>query len=205
MAALSKDRIVETALGMADRDGLDAVTLRRLAAELGVHVTSLYNHVPNLEAITDGIVEELVTRAALPSDPLPWEEWVRTFVDAIGDVAVAHPGAFLALQRRPVQGARAAASFELALAAFADAGLGPGDAYGAVKATTYVALSIALERAVQSRGDDAETLLDLLPVESFPRFHALADHITPEAAWSFSVETLVAGLHARIRELSARS
>src|SRR5512138_3624093 len=104
---------------MADRDGLDAVTLRRLAGELGVHVTSLYNHVPTRDAIVDGIVELLIAEAHLPGNPRSWEEWVREFVAAIGEVAAAHPGAFAALERRPVQGERATASFEAALAAFA--------------------------------------------------------------------------------------
>ena len=77
MAQLSSQRIVATARDMADRDGLDAVTLRRLAKELGVHVTSLYNHVPTLDAIIDGIVELLVSEADMPSSPRNWEEWVR--------------------------------------------------------------------------------------------------------------------------------
>ena len=64
---------------MADRDGFEGVTLRRIAAELGVHVTSLYNHVPTRDAVTDGIIERLIEEAKLPTSPVPWEEWVRSF------------------------------------------------------------------------------------------------------------------------------
>jgi AcrR family transcriptional regulator len=202
MPPLSRDRIIETALQMADRDGLDAVTLRRIAAELHVHVTSLYNHVPTREAVTGGIVDVLIERADLPVDPIGWEAWVRAFVAGIGEVAVAHPGAFVALQRRPAQGPSATASFEIALAAFEQVGLGPADAYGAVKATTHVALSIAVERALWARSEGAETSLDQLPAESFPHVHALGAQVDPETAWSFSVETLVAGLQARIRRVN---
>ena len=116
MAPLSRDRIVETARDLADREGLDAVTLRRLATELDVHVTSLYNHVATRDAIVDGIVELLISEANLPGRPRNWEEWVRGFVSAVGALAVAHPGAFTALERRPVQGERALSSFEVALA-----------------------------------------------------------------------------------------
>jgi len=122
---LSRDRIVTTARDLADRDGLDSVTLRRLATELGVHVTSLYNHVATLDDIVDGIVELLFSEADIPESPRNWEEWVRGFVAAVGAVAVAHPGAFAALERRPVQGERALLSAEVALAAFARAGLSP--------------------------------------------------------------------------------
>jgi AcrR family transcriptional regulator len=201
---LSRDRIVDRAIEMADRDGLDAVTLRRLAKELGVHVTSLYNHVADRDAVTTGIVDELITRAALPTGEVEWEPWVRAFVAAIGQIAEEHPGAFAALQRRPVESPTASASFEAALEAFQRAGLEPADAYGAVKATTYVALSIGVERALSRRGEQVETSLEQLPAEAFPHIHALSDDLDPEVTWAFGVETLIAGLRAQIRGTRTR-
>src|SRR5438270_13508240 len=103
MPPLTRERILRTAVAIADREGPDAVTLRRIAVKLDVHVTSLYNHVPTREAVTTGIVDALVTSADLPLDPIGWEAGVRAFVGGIGDVAVAHPGACAALQRRPVE------------------------------------------------------------------------------------------------------
>ncbi len=199
MPPLSSDRIVATARDLADREGLDAVTLRRLATELGVHVTSLYNHVPTLDAIIDGIIELLISEADLPGSPRNWEEWVRQFVAAIGAIAEAHPGAFAALERRPVQGERALSSFEIALGAFARAGLSPADSYGAIKVTTYVAFTIGLERALATSGETVMTETELLPPERFPHLLALQNADDPEGIWAFSVETLVAGLHTQIR------
>src|SRR3954447_7148326 len=117
MPALTRERILQAAVRLADRDGPEAVTLRRIATDLGVHVTSLYNHVPTRDAVTDGIVELLLDEAKLPTGPVEWDVWVREFIDAVVGVAATHPGAFHALQQRPVQGARATASFEVALAA----------------------------------------------------------------------------------------
>ena len=204
MPPLSRDRIVAAALDLADREGLDAVTLRRLAAKLDVHVTSLYNHVATRDAIVDGIVELLISEANLPGRPRNWEEWVRGFVSAVGALAVAHPGAFTALERRPVQGERALSSFEVALATFARAGLSTVDAYSAIKATTHVALAIGVERALAARGDTSETAVDTLPADRFPYIRALADVDDPEEAWAFSVETLVAGLHTQVRRAKRR-
>ncbi len=198
MATLNRERIIDTAIQMADRDGLDAVTLRRLAGDLGVHVTSLYNHVATREAVTTGIVDTLVTRADLPEGPIDWETWVRRFVAAIGEIAVEHPGAFVALQRRPVQAAAALTSFEVALTAFEQAGMDPVAAYGAVKATTYVALAIAIERALSVRGQEASTSLDELSADDLPHVFALGDHVDPNATWAFTVETLIAGLRSQI-------
>jgi AcrR family transcriptional regulator len=203
VAALTRDRILACAVGMADRDGLDAVTMRRIATELGVHVTSLYNHVDTRDAVTDGIVESLLDQAHLPATQVDWEEWVRTFFAAMSDTATQHPGAFAALSRRPVQGARAAASFEIALAAFSSAGLSAGDAYNAVKATALTALMVGMERSISARGELLETVIEALPPDSFPQFHSLLEGPDPTAAWSFSLETLVAGLRTQIQERSA--
>lgn len=204
MPPLSSDRIVATARDLADRQGLEAVTLRRLATELGVHVTSLYNHVPTLDAIIDGIVALLISEADLPGSPRNWEEWVREFVAAMGAIAERHPGAFAVLERRPVQGERALSSFEVALGAFARAGLSPAESYGAIKVTTYVALTIGLERALATRGVTAVTETGLLPPERFPHLLALPDADDPEDTWAFGVETLVAGLHTQIRRAKRR-
>lgn len=199
MAALTRERILQTAVRLADRDGEDAVTLRKIAGELGVHVTSLYNHVPTRDAVTDGIVELLLDEAKLPTSAVPWEEWVRRFVAGVGEIAATHPGAFHALQQRPVQGARAATSFEVAMAAFTEAGFTESDAFAAVKAASYLALMVGMERSMVARGELLETHLDELPAESFPLVRSVAtDDADPEYVWGFAVETLVAGLRARL-------
>ena len=199
MAALTRERILRTAVRLADRDGPDAVTLRRIAGELGVHVTSLYNHVPTRDAVTDGIVELLLDEAKLPTGPIAWDEWVRKFTAGIIGIAATHPGAFHALQQGPVQGARATASFEIAMAAFKKAGYSTADAYSAIKTTAFLASMIGRERSMVARGDMPETQLDLLPPEQFPLVRSVAteagDH---EKVWDFGVETLIAGLRARL-------
>jgi AcrR family transcriptional regulator len=201
MPALTRERILQAAVRLADRDGPDAVTLRRIAADLGVHVTSLYNHVPTRDAVTDGIVELLLDEAKLPTGPVAWDDWVRQFTEAVIAIAATHPGAFHALQQRPVQGARATASFEVALAAFGAAGLSPADSFAAVKATAYLALMIGTESSMVARGDMPETQVDQLPAESFPLVRSIAaDASDYENVWAFSVDTLIAGLRAQLPE-----
>ena len=199
MAALTRDRILRIAVRIADRDGPDAVTLRRIAGELGVHVTSLYNHVPTREAVTDGIVELLLDEAKLPTGPVAWDDWVRHFIDGVVGIAATHPGAFHALRQRPVQGARATASFEVALVAFTDAGFTAPDGFAAIKAASYLALMIGTERSMIARGELLETRLDDLPAESFPLVRAIATEVADyENVWAFGVDTLIAGLRTRL-------
>jgi AcrR family transcriptional regulator len=204
MGALTRERILQAAVRLADRDGPDAVTLRRIAGDLGVHVTSLYNHVPTRDAVTDGIVELLLDEAKLPTGPVAWDDWVRQFIDGVTGVAATHPGAFHALRQRPVQGARAAASFEVALAAFAEAGFSTNDAFAAVKAASYLALMIGMERSMVAMGAILETHLDELPAESFPLVRSVATDVADyEYVWTFSVDTLIAGLRSRAADGAA--
>ncbi|MDT0261433.1 TetR family transcriptional regulator [Jatrophihabitans lederbergiae] len=199
MVALTRDGILRTAVTLADREGFEAVTLRRIAAELGVHVTSLYNHVATREAVTDGIIELLLDEAKLPLVAVGWETWVRRFVAGMAELSATHPGAVTALQRRPVQGARAAATFEVALAAFRHAGFDPHDAYNAVKATALTALSTGLEQALSVTGQAPETSVDELPADQFPQVRLVSALADPESAWSFSLETLIFGLRTQLR------
>lgn len=204
MAPLSRERIIQAAVDLADRDGFQSVTLRRIAAALNVHVTSLYHHVPTREAVTDGIVELLIDDAKLPTTEVGWEQWVRSFFSAMGTIAVTHPGAFTALGRRPVQGPRAAASFEVALAAFARAGFEPADAYNAVKATALTALTVGVERTMAVAGPLVETDIEKLPADSFPQLRRLQHVAQPESAWAFTIETLVAGLRSQLAGVAGR-
>jgi len=201
---LTRERILRTAVRIADREGPDAVTLRRIAAELDVHVTSLYNHVPTRDAVTDGIVELLLDEAKLPTGPVTWETWVQRFFEAVGTIAATHPGAFMALQQRPVQGPRASASFEVALAAFTRAGFTPADAYAAVKTVAFLALAVGVERSMLARGETPETNVAELPAHAFPLVRAIAADTVPEEAWAFSLDAVIAGLRAKLRRRKSR-
>jgi AcrR family transcriptional regulator len=199
-APLSRDRILRCTLAVADRDGLEATSLRRVAAELGVHVTSLYHHVPTKEALLDGLVEELLASADLPLGDVGWEEWVRRFVDEVAQLASSHAGAFEVLMRRPVQGARASQTFETGLAAFQRAGLSPVDAYTAVKNVSLAVLGCCMERSTAvSGGELPQTdLAGLSPVD-FPLIHQ-ATSVADDADLVTALrELLVAGFAAQLR------
>lgn len=197
---LTRERIVKTALQMADRDGFDAVTLRRLAADLGVHVTSLYNHVPNRDAVTDGVVELLLAEAKLPLSDFTWQDWVRHFSAAMRTIARTHPGGFVAFQRRPIQGPDAAASFEAALAAFREAGFDVADAYNAVQSTAKAMLGLGIEEAeLVSVPSPPRTDVSVLPPDRFPNINAIIAVADDADTWTFMTETLIAGFAARLQ------
>jgi AcrR family transcriptional regulator len=196
---LTRARIVATALELADREGLDAVTLRRVAAELGVHVTSLYNHVPTKEAVLDGMIERLVADARLPKSAIPWDEWVRRFASSMRAVARRHPGAFAVFHTRPIQGPEAAAYAEAALAAFCAGGFDVGQAYGAVKATTNAVLGLVLEDVAHRQTPGLRTDTNALSRDAFPRLHAANAIATKADTSSYLIDALIAGFEATRR------
>ncbi len=195
---LNRERILSCAVLVADRDGLAAASLRRIAGELGVHVTSLYHHVETKEALLDGLIEQLLGSVDLPLEELPWEQWVRCFVAAVARLSREHPGAFAVLLGRPVQGPRAAATFEVGMAAFRRAGLDTGAAYAAVKSVALAALGCCVEQAYAASGGDLATDLGALPARAFPELHRLTDDAVDLDVVATLTEVLVAGLAAQL-------
>jgi AcrR family transcriptional regulator len=75
-APLSRDRVLHAAIALADRGGIESVTMRKVADELGVEAMSLYHHVANKEDMFDGMVDEVFSEIELPSGG-DWKEALR--------------------------------------------------------------------------------------------------------------------------------
>lgn len=90
---LSRERILTAAVKLADREGLETVTMRRLGHELGVQAMSLYNHVPNKEAILDGLIENVFAEIDLPEPKPDWERELRRCALSAHDALRRHPWA----------------------------------------------------------------------------------------------------------------
>ncbi len=97
---LNRDRIAQAALGLVGREGLTALTMRRLGAELGVEAMSLYNHVTNKDDLLDAIVERVYAEVQLPAADLPWKDQARGVFRGFRQVGVEHPEAFALLTQR---------------------------------------------------------------------------------------------------------
>ncbi len=108
-ARLSREAIVETGIAVADRDGLDAVSMRRLGVELGANPMSLYHHVGDKDGLLGAMVETVVGRIAPdwagPGDPAAWTAELRSLILAARRVMVAHPWAADVIQQRAATGA----------------------------------------------------------------------------------------------------
>jgi len=90
---LSRDTVVAAALALADAEGLEAVTIRRLATDLGVTPMALYWHFKDKERLLDGVSELVLGQISLPAEEQarPWEDQLREVLDALLVVLRAHP------------------------------------------------------------------------------------------------------------------
>ncbi|TDD83817.1 TetR family transcriptional regulator [Actinomadura darangshiensis] len=109
--ALSRDRIVAATIALLDRDGAPALTMRKLAAELGVHATSLYWYVQRREDLVDLAVDEILTEAAaaLPGPEVPWRTAVKQTAGLFYAALTGHAWAAEFAGSRPLIGPNAIA------------------------------------------------------------------------------------------------
>lgn len=92
---LSRERVLASALELVDRDGLSALSMRRLGAELGVEAMALYRYAASKDALLDGLVEalylELEERLAAGDEAAGWRAEIERIARATYEVCLAHP------------------------------------------------------------------------------------------------------------------
>ncbi|MFD0901434.1 TetR/AcrR family transcriptional regulator [Actinomadura sediminis] len=211
--ALTRGRIVRAAIGLIEREGADALSMRRVAAELGVAVMSLYNHVPNKGALLEGVAEHVVSGMELQDDPsAPWQERVRALVRAFRTVAHEYPRCMTIVLTRRFDTTVGLRPAERALALAEAAG------FDGVTAVRIMRALMAYALGAQMREIGFGKMLhhlDTSPAENFAKLDAatfphvialgpeLARH-DPEADFEFGLDLLVGALEALPRARSAR-
>jgi hypothetical protein len=119
-----RDKLVAAAVALADREGLAAVSIRRVAAELAVRPMSIYTFIRSkdelLDLMAEAVVSEVLVKHTLPND---WRAAVETMAIQSHDVFIAHPWLAAVSQQRPDLGANALHHAEQLLAAIAPLGL----------------------------------------------------------------------------------
>src|SRR5687767_10217410 len=87
---LTRDRVVQAGLRLVDRDGVEALTMRRLGRELGVEAMSLYGYVDNKQDLLEGVLARVY--AEMPTDAEgPWTTRLRTIAGRFRSVLLRHP------------------------------------------------------------------------------------------------------------------
>jgi AcrR family transcriptional regulator len=138
---LSRERALEVAMALADAEGLEGLSMRKLATALGVEAMSLYHHVANKEDILNGMVDVVFSQMTLP-DPAStdWKQNLRLRARSARQVLVRHPWAVSLLESRTNPGLATLKHHDAVLGCLRRAGLSlalTGHAYALLDAFVY--------------------------------------------------------------------
>ena len=207
---LSRDRVLAAAVALADQEGLDAVSMRKVGQQLGVEAMSLYNHVANKDDILDGIVDIVVGEIELPRDDDDWKTGMLRRARSHRDMFRRHPWALWLMESRTnpgptslgyydaVIGCLRKAGFPIALAAHAFAVL-DSFIYGFVVQEQSLPFD-----SPEGLEELADGIFDESTAEHFPHLTELAMKHTLQPGYSFAnefeygLELVLEGLERRL-------
>jgi TetR/AcrR family transcriptional regulator, tetracycline repressor protein len=202
--------VADQALALADKSGLDALTIRKLATELGVTPMALYWHFHGKEELLDGLTDRLWGEVDLTVDRhAPWTEQIRGLFESLIKVLRAHPAAPELLSRSKRLGDAAYNVTELTLDILRKAGFSPMDASFAARSALWTGIALVMSEPGIESLDDAEraelqrkkqvALASQSPAK-FPRLVECAQPMTacdnPEDHYRFGVDLFIGGLAA---------
>ncbi|GAB3660037.1 TetR/AcrR family transcriptional regulator C-terminal domain-containing protein [Glycomyces tarimensis] len=196
-AGLTREAILSAALDLADREGLQALSMRRLGASLGVEAMALYHHVAGKEALFDGLVEYVFAQtSAQPSGRRDWREWMRAYAGELLATLLAHPNVLPLVVSRPAQTPRNHEAMEHALVALEASGFEASLALDIV----YALNGLVVGHAVIAADDDALTAASqAIDAAAYPRFAAASrsDH-GAAARFDFALQAMLDGFAAAL-------
>jgi AcrR family transcriptional regulator len=174
---LSKDRVLRTAMALADEGGIDSLSMRKLAQELGVEAMSLYHYVASKDDILDGLVDLVLTEIEAPSRKGDWKTALRRSAISFHNALRRHPWATnLMMSPRMVRRARLL-YMDAVLTRLREAGFSPNMTHHGYHALDSHIMGSTLWAAGYSSLDKADaaslvqTVLRELPVDAHPYFH----------------------------------
>lgn len=207
---LSREAIVAAAVEVIERDGEQAVSMRRVASELGTAAMSLYTYVPSKAALLDAVAEYILERMELPDNPDPdWSDQVRALVRSFRDCARRYPNSMGVVVTRPLSSSAGLRPIELALATARSAGFDGVQAVRVVRAFvayTLGTLTSELARAHQDAQVDVPNgrgLVARLDPDQFPNVRALAGpllEVDDDADFAFGLDLLIRSVESLPRD-----
>jgi len=202
--ALSRERIARAGLELSDREGVEGLSMRRLARELGVTPMALYVHFRNKDELIDMVVDLGARELSLPSERGPWKRQLGLLMSEIRRGVERHPGALQVRRGRPLMSLGVMRGPELGLRIMLRAGFGTADAVAAWRALFSYTLgfaSFSSEASTDAARRHARVALAALPEDEFPALSGAASEALAamggEAQFEFGLRCLLDGLEAR--------
>jgi TetR/AcrR family transcriptional regulator, tetracycline repressor protein len=200
-AALSRERILRCALGIVDRYGLEAISMRRVGEELGVEAMSLYNHVANKAAILDGIFETILGELPVAKLSASWSTALRRRASALRAVLRSHPNALPIFATRPAVTPASIVHVEGVLELLSSAGFSADDSLSTLQVLWAFVVGHTVNSHSPSRADDSRPAYDRLSEAEFPRVREAAQLLAihdVEQEFELGLDVMLDGLAKRL-------
>ncbi len=210
-ARLSKSTVTDRALKLADADGLDALTIRKLAQDLGVTPMALYWHFRSKEDLLEGVAERVWGEIDVNVDrSAPWPAQLQGLLESLVGVLRAHPSAPQLLLEHEKRNEAARRATEVTLGVLRDAGFDPQYSSAIARGALWTGITLVMsepgyspelsgdDRAEQQRRSQIE--LAMLPAARYPRLVECAVPMTacddPEFHYRLGIELFIDGVKA---------
>src|SRR6476619_2421969 len=173
-APVNRDLAVERALAVADREGIQAVTMRRLARELGVEAASLYHHVSGKDEILDGLVDLVSAEIELPSRTDGWRPAIRQRAHNTRAVLRRHPWSVALMASRTTPGPATLRLLEAGIGYFRSDGFSVEAAAHSISTVDSYVHGFVLQEVNLPFRDESElaamtgAIMETFPASEFP-------------------------------------
>jgi AcrR family transcriptional regulator len=192
--SLNRGHIIEGAVALADVIGVDALTIRKLAAAIDTKPMSIYHYVANKEAIIDGMVDMVFSEIDLPKTDVDWKSAIRQRSASARTVLSRHPWAVPLMESRRTPGVATLRQHDAIIGCLRNGGLSvemTAHAYAVIDAFIYgFAIQEASLPATSGKEmeDLAESIFETMPVDEYPHLMELTTEHVLQSGYDFGNE-----------------
>ena len=200
---MSRERVLRAAIGFANSNGIDSLSMRKLARELGVEAMTLYYYVANKQDLLAGMADIVAAEIELPAENLDWRSAIRSRATSAHAVLVRHHWV-TPLWMRVTIGPSRMRYMNAALGVYRRAGLTPAStelAFHAVEnhVVGYALQEVSFPLEADDLADAARGFLETLPVDDYPHLaEHVRQHLTHDeierGSFEFGLEQLLDGI-----------
>jgi len=214
---LSRERVLRAAVALADKSGIDSLTMRKLGDALGVEAMSLYNHVANKDDVLDGMVDLVFSEIGLPSGGTDWRTAMRQRAISAREVLSRHRWAIGLMESQSSPGAATLRHHDAVIGSLREGGFSIGMAAHAFSALDSYIYGFALQEASlpfeteEETAELAQTIMQRFPADEYPHLTELTvEHVLQPGydygnEFEFGLDLILDGLERACNATSPRA